>query len=481
MLTVEQQEVVDTVCSSIGENKIIAVNAIAGSGKTSTANVVIDVYKPKNGFYTAFNKAIVVNSAKKFGNLIDCKTIHALAYKYIKPKNIEELTVLSIKEDLEYDTKVQLISSLDDFYTSSYIDIYEYMENNIIFHNNKELKELVPIYATKMLNKEIPVTFNFLLKYLHVMLLNGDITLEKDLLIFDEMQDTTGVMLEIFKLINADRKLILGDKFQNIYSFMNTVNAFDELENLYELRLTKSFRCNNNIANTIEQFGKLYLTDSFKYTGNDNITNDNGIVYLSRTNSGLIERMYELIQSNKTFTLNKDINTIFALPIALVNASLGNPVFDKKYKFLEKEYNIYKNKPKEYSSFFSYLEHVLNDSILNNTTKLITRLRSKGVNIFDLRSKAQKIKPNPNIILSTTHTFKGLEKDTVYIENDLNASFINVRDNFSTIAYKTENISTDKVRQYITNEQKELLNLYYVALSRAKTKILNSEFTYRSN
>lgn len=480
MLTVEQQEVVDTVCSSIGENRIIAVNAIAGSGKTSTANVVIDTYKPKNGFYTAFNKAIVTDSAKKFGKLIDCKTIHALAYKYIKPKNIEELTVLSIKEDLEYDTKVKLINKLDDFYTSSYIDIYEYIEDKTESYEN-ELKELIPVYATKMLNGEIPVTFNFLLKYLHIMLLNGDITLEKDLLIFDEMQDTTGVMLEIFKLINADKKLILGDKFQNIYSFMNTVNAFDELDNLYELRLTKSFRCNNDIANTIEQFGKLYLTDNFKYTGNDNITKDNGIVYLSRTNSGLIERMYELIQSNKTFSLNKDINTVFALPIALVNANLGNPVFDKKYKFLEEEYRTYKNKSKVYSTFFSYLEHTLNDSILNNTIKLITKLQHKGVNIFDLRSKVQKVKPNPNIILSTTHTFKGLEKDTVYIEDDLNASFMDIRNNFSTIAYKIENMNTDNVRQYINNEQKELLNLYYVALSRAKIKILNSVFKYRSN
>ena len=344
-----------------------------------------------------------------------------------------------------------------------------------------ELKELIPVYATKMLNGEIPVTFNFLLKYLHIMLLNGDITLEKDLLIFDEMQDTTGVMLEIFKLINADRKLILGDKFQNIYSFMHTVNAFDELDDLYELRLTKSFRCNNDIANTIEQFGKLYLTDNFKYTGNDNITKDNGIVYLSRTNSGLIERMYELIQSNKTFSLNKDVNTVFALPIALVNANLGNPVFDKKYKFLEEEYRTYKNKSKVYSTFFSYLEHTLNDSILNNTIKLITKLQHKGVNIFDLRSKAQKVKPNPNIILSTTHTFKGLEKDTIYIEDDLNASFMDIRNNFSTIAYKIENMNTDNVRQYINNEQKELLNLYYVALSRAKIKILNSVFKYRSN
>ena len=49
-LTQEQQKVVDTVLSTTDE-RIIAVNSIAGSGKTSTASAVINTYKPKNGFY----------------------------------------------------------------------------------------------------------------------------------------------------------------------------------------------------------------------------------------------------------------------------------------------------------------------------------------------------------------------------------------------------------------------------------------------
>ena len=77
-LTDEQQLVVDTVLSSKND-KIIAINAIAGSGKTSTGEAVIRAYKPNNGFYTAFNKAIVTDSKKRFGNLVEAKTIHALA------------------------------------------------------------------------------------------------------------------------------------------------------------------------------------------------------------------------------------------------------------------------------------------------------------------------------------------------------------------------------------------------------------------
>ena len=475
MLTLEQQEIVDTVCSSISNNKIIAVNAIAGSGKTSTANAVIEAYKPKNGFYTAFNRAIVNDSTNKFGKLINCRTIHSLAYNYIKPsKSIEEFTVLSIKEDLDYETKTIIVELLDSFFRSSSTDIYEY----VIKRTTPEeyvIRNLVPKYAELMLENKIAPTFNFLLKYLHLQLLAGNIAIKKDLLIFDEMQDTTGVMLEIFKLIDADKKLILGDKYQNIYSFMGTINAFEKLKDLYELRLTKSFRCNEEIAFIIESFGKKYLNNNFKYTGSTDIIDDNKIVYLSRTNAGLITRIYELIKNNQSFSLTKDVSSIFSLPIALINANAGRTIYDKRYKFLEVEYNKYKSKKTNYKTFFSYLENYIDDPIINSTINLINKFYCKGINIYDLRSKAEKVKPNQNIILSTVHAFKGLERGTVYIENNLNQYLSKVDEN---IFYKDyfDVFSTNTLETLLDSEQKELLNLYYVALSRAKVKIINSKF-----
>lgn len=480
MLTLEQQQVVDTVCSSIGEGKIIAVEAVAGSGKTSTAKAVIEAYKPKQGFYTAFNKAIVTDSADKFGNLIDCKTIHSLAYRYVKPKRpIEELTVLSIKEDLDYETKTAIINLLDSFFRSSYTDVYQFVVDNT---DPKEyvIRNLVPLYAELMLEGKISPTFNFLLKCLHLQLLAGNITINKDLLIFDEMQDTTGVMLEIFKLINADRKLILGDKFQNIYSFMNTVNAFNELKDLYTLRLTKSFRCNEEIANIIDSFGKKYLDSNFVYTGNPEVQDNNGIVYLARSNAGLINRIYELLKINKPFSLNRDSASIFALPIALVNANAGRSVYDKRYKFLEKEYNIFNTKRSYYKTFFSYLEDNLDDPIINSVAKLINKLHCKGISIFDIRLKIQNMKPDKDVVLSTVHTFKGLEKGTAYIEEDLNQTLYNVDYHINELRmcdYLYNNNNNNKeIYSMLSTENKEVLNLYYVALSRAKIKILNSKY-----
>ena len=315
MLTDEQQLVVDTVCSS-NDNRIIAVNSIAGSGKTSTGDAIIRAVQPKNGFYTAFNKAIVTNSAARFGNLVKCKTVHALAWQYIRPSSIEEFTPNSIIENISYEDKLTVINVLDGFYRSAFTDIEDYVN---IATKDEVIKDLVIKYATMMLEGKIPVTFNYLLKCLHLLLLNKEIEIDFDLFILDEAQDTTAVTLEIFKLINSDRKIIFGDKFQNIYTFMDTVNAFEELDDLNLLRLTKSFRCNPFVAETVEHFGRQYLEDDFQFKGNPDVIQEYGasVAYLSRTNASVIERMYTLMTLGMKFHSVRNIDELFALPLVI--------------------------------------------------------------------------------------------------------------------------------------------------------------------
>lgn len=480
-LTQEQQQVVDIVCSNDSDNRIIAVNSIAGSGKTSTGDSVIRAFNPKKGFYTAFNKAIVTDSAKRFGNLIDCKTIHALAYKYVKPSRpIEDLNYLTIKENISYDDKGIIIDAIDDFFRSDSINIEEYAQTKT---HNEELQKLICDYANKMLNEEIPPTFNYMLKCLHIMLLNGEIDIDFDLLILDECQDTTAVALEIFKLIHAKKKVIFGDKFQNIYSFMNTVNAFEELDNLNLLRLTKSFRCNPYIAGIVDTFGKTNLEDDFIYTGNDLISDNSTdtihtIAYITRTNAALINRMYKLLETGMSFTLTRNVNEIFALPIALLNAANGKEVYDKKYKFLQLEYNNYLEVKQQYRNFFEYLNLTVEDQLVENVSKMLVNFAAKGINLYDLKNKVKEIKPNPHIILTTAHAFKGLEADAVYIEDDLNNS---VNRAIQALRDASTYVGSDLKlqRQTLDKTNKEDLNTYYVALSRARSGITNVAYMSR--
>jgi F-box protein, helicase, 18 len=470
-LTNEQNYVIDSVlCSDDG--KVIAVNSIAGSGKTSTADALIRAYAPKTGFYTAFNKAIVEDSKRRFGDLIDAKTVHALAYKYVKPKKkIEELNYTTIKEPISYEEKAIIIDALDDFFRSSYIDIYNYA---ITKTENEVLQELIVNYANMMLEGKIPPTFNYMLKCLHLMLLHEEIGIDFDLLILDECQDTTAVTLEIFKLINAKHKVMFGDKYQNIYSFMNTVNAFDELTDITTLRLTKSFRCDPNIASIVDKYGKTYLENSFIFNGNENIEKDSTfkIAYITRTNAMLIERMYYLMNQGESFTLTRNPNEIFALPIAVLNAANGKEVYDKKYKFLEKEYKNFDKVRRSYRNFYEYINVIMEDPLIEIATKVLGNFANKRINIYDVKTKALTLKPNPNIILTTAHAFKGLEMDNVYIEDDLNISV-------NRTIHRINELSTimdGNPKLYLSKEQKEDLNTYYVALSRAKTNVMNVRY-----
>lgn len=455
MLTEEQQLVVDTVCSS--DDRIIAVNSIAGSGKTSTGDAVIRALKPTKGFYTAFNKAIVSDSASKFGNLITCKTIHALAWQYIRPTRIEELSVATITENIAYDDKQTVIDLLDMFYRSAATDIEEFLNNKT---DDENIKNLVIEYADKMLTGKIPVSYNYMLKCLHIMLLNDEINIDYDLFILDEAQDTTAVALEIFKLINAKKKVVFGDKYQNIYSFMDTVNAFEELDNLNLLRLTKSFRCNPIVANTVEAFGIKHLEPDFRFKGNDLIKSNPtpSIAYVSRTNASVIERMYTLMCLNVSFRSIRSIDELFALPIAIDSLTQYKNVSDKRYKYLEKEFYKFLSYD-NYYSFTEYLQFTMSNPAIIAACNTVNRFKRLNLDLIYVKERLKTFNTSKQIIVTTAHAYKGLEADTVIIENDLNNS----------VAQAVNSIER-------TKEVKETLNTYYVALSRARTILKNCNY-----
>ena len=88
---------------------------------------------------------------------------------------------------------------------------------------------------------------------------------------------------------------------------------------------------------------------------------------------------------------------------------------------------------------------------------------------------------NPDVVLATAHTFKGLEADIVYINDDLNDSL------FTAERKKRDFYNKNKQEEKLPLEISNELNLYYVALSRARIKIenisplLDSEISIDSN
>ena len=270
---------------------------------------------------------------------------------------------------------------------------------------------------------------------------------------------------------------MFGDKFQNIYSFMDTVNAFEELEDTNELKLTKSFRCIPSVADRVQVYGTQFLDSNFIYEGNEKlISNKNDIAYISRTNASLIKRMMKLLDEGKGFVLTRDLNEIFAFAIALQNASEGKPVFDKRYKYLQVEYKKYLDFKSKYRDYFDYIKKVLpEEKGLSSTCDILFNLRNKRTNIYQLKEQIENVRRDSNIIVTTAHTFKGLEADSVYIEDDLNSDIKNVHDTIIDHKMIYEG-NIEDIRKYLNKETREELNLYYVALTRAKTKLYNVKY-----
>jgi hypothetical protein len=453
-LTQEQKDIVQ----SVQDNYLTKVVARAGCGKTSTALNIVDELQPNNGLYFAFNKAIVLEGQEKFPTHIECKTIHALALKHTK-LNIGNFSYHSIKENITYPEKQRILDSMDKFFNSSCLNPDEYFIKDL----GVQLGTIASKYIHLMVDNKIDATFGMVIKYFHLLLDSEDIILTYELVILDEAGDTTEVILEIFKLIDAKRKVMLGDPFQNIYTFTHTVDGFSYLENEgVTLPLTNSFRVSPSIAEYVQMFSQKYIDKDFTFIGKNMDISDNTECHITRTNSTLIQIMLKLQEEGVTsFNSIRPISEIFELPLTVITVASGARLSGKsysKYKYLVDEYMSYKNSRKFQGSYFTWLNtHLSNDIQITSTIRLILSSQQKGVNLFNLQEQFKKMQnKKSSISLGTAFVTKGLEYGTVHIGDDLHRSTLKV-------------VETG----VLSKEDYTELLLYYVACSRAKHTLNN--------
>lgn len=456
-LTQEQDEIVYFLKNN---DDMLLVPAGAGCGKSFISKVVVDELNPSTGLYTAFNKAIVVEGEERFkGTNVECKTIHALAYKYVRPgRNIETLSYNCIVENISYSDKAIVLAAIDLFFVSDSTDMYDFIDEEL-GNDQDELKTLCCNYIEQMMEGKLPPSFNFLLKKFHLLLAAKSIVCKYDIVILDEINDTTAVALEIFKLIEAPKKLGLGETHQAIYKFLNLKDGFEELSSSKHLPLSHSFRCSESIAEGIQEFMQTYVTTEFKFHGTYDPVKNGKTLEVTNTNAAIIMKIQEYLSLNKKFTLLRKISEIFAYPMAITTASSGKQVYQRQYKFLEKEYKKFKKEEWKHKSFLSYLLAEVGDTETKSAANLLMALSKKNINLFTLYNDAKNIRPDPKFTIATVFTSKGLEYETVNVNDDMN-------NRISTIL---EDGGID------TEEDLVAFRCYYVACSRAGVNLNNAK------
>jgi superfamily I DNA/RNA helicase len=455
--TPEQADTLDWLVENDG---IMLVQAGAGCGKSFMARQYVNELKPKSGIYTAFNKAIVEEGVNRFaGTPIECKTFHALAYRYVKPDlPIENFTYKSITERLTYTEKRRIIDSLDEFFVSASTCMDEYFEAKFEGHPRaKFMADIATKYVQGMADGDVNPTFNFMLKCLHLMLIEKTVVIELDIIILDEINDVTAVFLEIFRLIDAPKKVGLGETNQAIYQFLNLVDGFEVLKNeATTMHFTQSYRCSIDIAKRIERTMKREMHEDFKFVGTDKPVTNGLTLFCTLTNAMIVDGIYQRLEQGKGFKLLRKPADIFAAPLAVLSASQGKKPYQKQYEYLMDLFEEYKDQS-EHKSYYKFLSAELDDTEINNAVRLLMKLASSGVNLYSLFKEAKEAPVDDTYVISTVFTAKGLEFQTVYIADDLNSNFTSACDG----ELDEEKILTAK-------------RCYYVACSRSGTTLRNS-------
>ena len=302
----------------------------------------------------------------------------------------------------------------------------------------------------------------------------------------DEAGDINPVTLEIFKLITCDKKVMVGDDKQNIYSFNQTINGFKELKSEKEaFDLTKSFLVSQPIAEKVEVFCKAFLDPSMTFAGREYTHNEyperfNQITaYISRTNSFLVEKMVELDKQHIPYSLTRSAESIFRLHRAIIFVKPGGETHDPDLQFIQNDIDEWANNEKlqrEHKTKMGYLLYKNDNNIqVKSAIKSIMKFGSQTIlEVYKKAKQHEASKDNKKIILTTAHASKGSEYDNVFIMEDLNSA---IEDLIKVISERLESNNVNKSThpsKLLNKLELEEFRLYYVACTRSKFRLENA-------
>lgn len=468
-LSAEQQTILDYLVSDASADNLTMISAVSGSGKTTMLKAIATTLKPTSGLYLAYNKSVADEAQSKFPKSVVCLTTHALAYKNTVKQfklKLGQFTYRSISESITYDNKQALVNHIRAFCLSAHTSFSSYAES--AFLSPQEVK-LATKYLGLMQAGSIECSHDFYLKLFHILLATEAITYKPfDILFLDEAGDLNEVTLEIFKLIPAVRKVMVGDPFQNVYAFNHTINCFSVMHGKGRLfPMSQSFRVESSIAKSVEQFCQKYIDPSFHFQGvsYEPIPEVRTRAYISRTNSALIAKMVELNQLGIQYGLTRTAKQIFELPLALCSLKYQGFFANPEYKHIQDDVDHYFESDtlrQEFRTPLMYIKHAhSNDIALQTAIKaVITYGPDKLITCYKEALKHEKV--YQSYMLGTSHSCKGLEFDEVTLAPDINDAVIEA---INLISY------SGKTYETLPIEHQSELNLYYVACTRARYRL----------
>ena len=480
-LTGEQHEIINSTGN-------IKINAIAGSGKTTTV-VEYAKSRPANSriLYLAFNRTVRLEAERKFSaaglSNVTIATAHSLAYRYIVGKHnyrlrekeystFEIAQMLGIQGSGQKHIEYIIANHIGKFIAyfcncdKSRVKDLDYRKTvadakaqTIVNQNYDYIEKHVRVMLAKMNSGEIEITHDFYLKKFQL----SQPKLPYDYILFDEGQDASQAMLDVF-LKQKAVKIIVGDTCQQIYTWRYAINSLEKTP-FKDFNLSQSFRFGKEISHlakaVISWKRHIYYPAVIDIKGTENKKDIEIRAVLARTNLGLLLKAIEIVTTKpkiKNVYFEGNINSYTYADNGtslydILNLYNGNRkrIRDNLIKTM-RDLEDLKDYIKSTEDFQLSLLIEIVEKYGNDIHSIMTQIKEKHVGDGE-RHKA-------DMIFSTVHRAKGMEYDAVQLAND-----------FITEQALIENSLDEEADELSRAKLNEEINLLYVAITRAKYSI----------
>ncbi|MBR9917520.1 ATP-dependent helicase [bacterium] len=480
-LTQEQSR----ICNSKGDIKI---NAVAGSGKTTTIIEYAGAQSPESKIlYLAFNRAVKLEARKRFKDRglanVRVETAHSLAYQAIvlhtdlvlkaSGYHIHEIAdVLRLKVNHEKHTEYIIANHINKFIsyycnsTAESLKELNYLEvisdpaaRDFVSSFYKYIEKHTMRMLAMMEQGSIPINHDYYLKRFQM----SKPVLDYDVLLFDEGQDASSAMLDVF-FNQRGTRVIVGDIHQQIYGWRFAVNSLQKA-NFKNLYLSTSFRFSQDIADlamAVLSWKQIIGVDtSLKITGSGTACGIKTKAVIARTNLGLLLKAIEFISTesrSKRIYFEGHFNSY-------TYADEGASLYDVLHLYNNKRRYIRDKLIRKMSSMKELEEYIdkSDDGQLAMMVDIVKEYKNRIPGLIR-EIKRRHLEPEErnkaSMIFSTVHRCKGMEYDLVHIVDD-----------FITADKLEMQVKGGTLGQLEIDKLNEEINLLYVAITRTRNRV----------
>ncbi|BDH10476.1 UvrD-helicase domain-containing protein [Streptomyces hygroscopicus] len=434
--TPQQQAVIDAVA----EGKNVSVQALAGTGKTSTMLMVAERHLDRRIAYVAFNRSIADEANAKFGSNVTARTSHSFALQDLRntpyrhkvsiagprnsgarrPKDIASALRISapIKAGdttLEPEDIAKLVmGAVRRFRQSADPELGRRhlgekwgrgaAGRTLLQYARRAWEDIADPHSNKIIFDHDD--------YLKIWALSNP-RLNYDMIIFDEAQDINEVLKEVIQ-DQPTQTIVVGDSNQAIYEFRGAVDALKDWPADVVLPLTQSWRFGPAVAAVGNQHLQLLGSD-LVLEGNPALDTSLGPVaepdaILTRTNVGAIGAVFAGFDAGKR--------------VALVGGGRDIEEIARAARDLQQGRRTKHPELSEFGSWHEVREYAETDEdakSLQMFVRLVDRYTPQGLldMIRDLVPEdSGSEETRPQLVVSTAHKAKGREWDRVQIWGD---------------------------------------------------------------